>query len=198
MRATIDGAGGLPVSVKTRIGYHQSVVEEWVGHLLEARPAVITLHLRTAKEMSKVDARWDEITKAVPLVKGTGTLLLGNGDVRDLEHADRLVEETGIDGVMFGRAIFGYPWLFNRERSRDSISLDEKLEAMLTHARLYDEIFSGHKSFLLMRKHLLAYANGFRGAREFRLMLQQVNSVADVEAAVAQFRNHYRQAGIGR
>jgi len=197
IQATIDGAGGLPVSVKTRIGYDESVTEEWVGHLLVAKPAVITLHLRTAKEMSKVDARWEEITKAVALVKGTGTLLLGNGDVRDLDHADRLVKETGIDGVMFGRAIFGHPWLFNRERPRESITLDEKLDAMLTHAQLYDEIFSGHKSFLLMRKHLLAYANGFRGAREFRVRLQQVNMLADVEAAVDQFRRSRLETEIG-
>ena len=111
----MDGSGGLPVSVKTRIGYHQENLEEWLGALLETKPAAITVHARTRKEMSKVPARWKEVARAVELARGSGTLIIGNGDVIDLADARAKARETGADGVMLGRAIFGNPWLFNRD-----------------------------------------------------------------------------------
>jgi nifR3 family TIM-barrel protein len=188
IRATIDGAGDLPVSVKTRIGYNSIITEEWVRYLLDTKPAAITLHLRTAKEMSKVDAHWDEINIAVQLAAGTGTLIFGNGDVPDLDTADRLVSETGIDGIMLGRAVFGNPWLFNRERKKEDISLNERFSVMVEHSRLYEELFGPEKSFLLMRKHLFAYATGFSGAKQLRGLLESVNSSKDVEQAIVSFQ----------
>lgn len=192
--ATQEGAADLPVSVKTRIGFSQPITEEWMSKLLETRPAAIILHLRTARDMSNVDARWDEIHSAVRIAKDSDTLLLGNGDVRDIAHADELVSRTGLDGIMLGRAIFGHPWLFDRKKRREDVTVREKLDVMLEHALLYEEIFgeerSGErkmKSFLLMRKHLLAYSNGFNGAKELRLLLQQVNCAHDVRVAIAQF-----------
>ena len=190
IRATIGGAGNLPVSVKTRIGYNSIITEEWVRYLLETKPAAITLHLRTAKEMSKVEAHWDEINIAVRLATGTGTLIFGNGDVPDLDTADRLVSETGIDGIMLGRAIFGNPWLFNRKRKKEDITLEERFSVMVEHSRLYEELFGPEKSFLIMRKHLFAYATGFSGAKQFRGLLESVSSSKDVERAVSSFQSN--------
>ncbi len=188
IRAAREGGGGLPVSVKTRIGYNSIATAEWVGHLLESSPAALTLHLRTRKEMSKVAARWDRIPEAVALAAGTGTLVFGNGDVRDLDHADRLVAETGADGVMLGRAIFGNPWLFNREKTRDRISLDERLAVMREHARLYEQLYAGRKRFLIMRKHLRSYLAGFPGAKEFRMMLERIDSADDLDRVLTELR----------
>ena len=67
---------------------------------------MITVHGRTAKEMSKAPVHWDEIEKAVNLAKGTGVKIVGNGDVLDLKSAREKVEKFGVDGVMLGRAIF--------------------------------------------------------------------------------------------
>ncbi|MDP3958264.1 MAG: tRNA-dihydrouridine synthase family protein, partial [bacterium] len=131
IRAAMEGAGSLPVSVKTRIGYHQENLEEWLGILLETRPAAITVHARTRKEMSKVAARWEEVARAAALAKGTGTLIIGNGDVKDLADAEAKAKETGADGVMLGRAIFGNPWLFNRKIKYEEISIAEKLKTMV-------------------------------------------------------------------
>jgi len=186
--AARDGSGGLPVSVKTRIGFNKVATSDWVGHLLETSPAAITLHLRTRKEMSKVDARWDEMPAAVELARGSGTLMLGNGDVRDLAHADQLVEQTGVDGVMLGRALFGNPWLFNPDRTPDRIGLEERLAVMIEHARLYEELFAGRKRFVIMRKHLRSYLAGFPGAREFRMMLESIDGSADLERVLEQLR----------
>jgi len=112
--------GPTPVSVKTRIGYNKDELEIWLPALLETNPAVITLHARTRKEMSSVPARWKHVSRAVEIRNGfvdsngnkSQTLIFGNGDVINLNDARKKAEETGCDGVMLGRAIFGNPWLF--------------------------------------------------------------------------------------
>ncbi|MEW5794887.1 MAG: tRNA-dihydrouridine synthase [Candidatus Zixiibacteriota bacterium] len=188
IQASIDGARGLPVSVKTRIGFGKIQAQEWAAQLIEARPAAITFHLRTRKELSQVPAHWEEMPAIVAQARGSGVLILGNGDIKSIEQATRVTDETGCDGVMIGRAIFGNPWLFNRSRRLASISLDELLKTMLVHCRLYDEVFNDDKKFLVMRKHLMAYASGFPGAKDLRMSLEKVFSTADVIAAVEAFR----------
>ena len=188
IRATIDGAAGLPVSVKTRIGFDRLQTEEWATTLLDARPAAITFHLRTKKELSQVAAHWEEMPKIVGLAQGTGVLILGNGDIKSIEQAEQVCAETGCDGVMIGRAIFGNPWLFNRQRKIEEITMDDLLETMLVHCHLYEEVFGDDKKFLVMRKHLMAYASGFPGAKELRMSFEKVYSIADVVAAVEAFR----------
>ena len=109
-----QAASDLPVSVKTRVGYKSESLDEWLPALLETKPAAITLHLRTRKEMSLVPANWELMKKAVALRDrlSPGTLLIGNGDVKDLEDARAKVAAAGCDGAMLGRAIFGNPWVF--------------------------------------------------------------------------------------
>lgn len=184
VRATKAGAGSLPVSVKTRIGYNKVTLNEWVSALLEVSPAALTLHLRTAKEQSLVDAHWELMPQAVELCKGTQTLLIGNGDVRSLDHADELAARYGVDGLMLGRAIYGNPWLFAR-RDPQTITLDEKYAAMREHAHLFQNVFRGEKNFAMMRKHLRAHASGFPGARELRVALETIESATDVEEILA-------------
>lgn len=115
IRAAKRGAGELPVTVKTRLGYNQDQLEEWLPELLKEEPAVITVHARTRKEMSKVPARWERVKRAVEIRNdlGSKTLIFGNGDVESVEEARRKAELSGADGVMLGRAIFGNPWLFH-------------------------------------------------------------------------------------
>ena len=189
VQATIEGAGKLPVSVKTRIGYNKIQTEEWASHLLSANPAALTFHLRTRKEQSKVPAHWEEMPKIVALAAGTGVLILGNGDIMSIAEAEEISAKTGCDGVMMGRAIFGNPWLFNRERAIEDVTVEERLDTMLEHCRLYEEVFGDNKKFLVMRKHLMAYASGFPGAKELRVSFERVFTAADVVAAVKDFRS---------
>ncbi|MDZ4722804.1 MAG: tRNA-dihydrouridine synthase [candidate division Zixibacteria bacterium] len=191
--ATQEGAGNLPVSIKTRIGFSKIALEDWVGHLLETKPAAITLHLRTAKEMSLVDAHWELISQAVRAVQGTGTILLGNGDVKSIAEAEELVKTTGIDGVMLGRAIYGNPWLFNRSINPEDITVEEKFSAMIEHAHLFESIFQGHKNFAMMRKHLRSYASGFAGSKELRVSFEQVNSALEVRDCIDLARHRMEQ-----
>lgn len=187
--ATIEGAGELPVSVKTRIGYNSITIAEWVEHLLETNLAAITLHLRTKKEMSNVEAHWETVHEAIKLARQTETLLLANGDLDDLDHADKMIEQTGVNGVMMGRAIYGFPWLFDRTKTKEDITVEEKLGAMIEHSLLYEKVFDAKKNFAVMIKHLRAYATGFDGAKELRVMMEDVKSSRDVESRIDIFRS---------
>ncbi len=187
IRAAKRGAPNIPVSVKTRIGYNKDQLAEWVPALLEEGIAALTIHARTRKEMSKVPARWEHVREAVEIRDrmGVDTLILGNGDVKDIEDAKRKVAETGCDGVMLGRAIFGNPWLF--DQNKKELSVEEKLRVMVEHTKLYEELLGGVKSFALMKKHYKAYVNGFDGAVELREKLMLCDTAGDVEAVVEQF-----------
>ncbi|MEK7531053.1 MAG: tRNA-dihydrouridine synthase [Patescibacteria group bacterium] len=173
------GANGLPVSVKTRLGYNKDELEEWLPRLLETELAAITIHARTRKEMSLVPARWDRIARAVEIRNEmqSGTLILGNGDLIDVADARMKVTETGADGAMLGRAIFGNPWLFapqttfqHSQECENVVAKEEKLRVMVEHTQLFEELLP-HKSFMLMKKHYKAYVHGFEGAAELRAEL---------------------------
>ena len=84
-------------------------MERWIEHLLLESPAVISLHGRTLQQMYKGEADWAAIGRAAHLVRGSGTLLFGNGDVQSLSELVRRVRETGVDGVLVGRAALGAP-----------------------------------------------------------------------------------------
>ncbi len=195
IRATQEGAKNnkkkngkrLPVSVKTRVGYNKIELDTWLPILLSAHPAAITVHARTRKEMSDVPAQWELVKTAVEMAKGTGTLIIGNGDVKDLEDAKQKAAETGADGVMLGRAIFGNPWRFNPNMKVEDIPLPERFRVMLEHTKLFMELLGDVKSFAVMKKHYKAYVNNFDGAKELRVKLMESGSVEEIEAYVNDF-----------
>ncbi len=112
----------IPLSVKTRIGYTKNEINTWLPTLLKENLAAITVHCRTRKEMSSVPARWEHIQEVAALRDQIApeTLIIGNGDVRDMEHGRELAEKYGADGVMIGRSIFGNPWLFADAQKNDA------------------------------------------------------------------------------
>jgi nifR3 family TIM-barrel protein len=180
------GAPGLPVSVKTRLGYNKDSLEEWLPKLLEAEPAAVTVHARTRKEMSKVPARWERVRRAVEIrdEMKSGALIIGNGDAKDVGEARARAEESGCDGVMIGRGIFGRPWMFS---GKPEPELAERLRIAVEHTRLFEEALGDIKSFALMKKHFKAYVEGFEGAKELRMRMMDASSAAEIEALVEDF-----------
>lgn len=180
------GARDLPVSVKTRLGYNKDMLDEWLPELLAAEPAVITLHARTRKEMSKVPAHWNRVKRAVEIrnEQRSSTLIVGNGDVQNVDDARRRAAESGADGVMLGRAVFGTPWLFAPVQE---VSLHERLRIAVEHTSLFEELLGDIKSFAIMKKHFKAYVEGFPGAKELRIRLMEAENAAEVERAVNTF-----------
>ncbi len=212
---TSDAAEGIPVSVKTRIGYNEDELERWIPEILSENPAALTVHGRTRKEMSKVPADWSRIARAVEIRDelGSDTLILGNGDVLSMADAKQKAEEFGVDGVMIGRALFGNPWFFNpntqlptrltalpthgvnretlitKDTSNNEMSyvtLKERLEVMIEHSKLFEELLS-FKNFSVMKKHYKAYVNGFPDASHLRSALMQCNDSKEVESLVHEF-----------
>lgn len=188
IRAAKRGAGDLPVSVKTRIGYNKNEIETWVPELLAENPAVLTIHARTRKEMSKVAAQWDKVKRVVDIRNelASDALIIGNGDVVSLDDAQTKIAATGADGVMLGRAIFGNPWLFHPEKDLSNVTIEERLRVMVEHTKLFEELLH-FKNFATMKKHYKAYVNGFAGAAPLRAQLMEQNSAAEIEEVVHSF-----------
>ncbi|MBP6942875.1 MAG: tRNA-dihydrouridine synthase [Candidatus Buchananbacteria bacterium] len=190
IRATKAGAGDLPVSVKTRIGDTKNTLDTWLPVILEEEPAAVIIHARTRKEMSKVPAHWDAVKQAVDIAKGTGILIGGNGDVKDIADARVKAVETGADGIMLGRAIFGNPWLFDEKIVYEQIPITERLRVMVEHTKLFEELLGDVKPFGIMKKHYKAYVNGFDGAKELRVeLMEKANTAAEVEGIVKKYLN---------
>jgi tRNA-dihydrouridine synthase len=181
-------ASELPVSVKTRVGYNKESLDEWLTALLEEAPAAITLHLRTRKQMSLVSADWELMKKAVEIRNRVNpdVLLIGNGDVRDLDDARAKAAESGCDGVMLGRAMFGNPWVFAGRKPEDT-PLAEKLTALIELAHGFEKI-SPPKNFAILKKHIKAFVTGFDGAAELRAKLMKAESAHELGAVIAQYK----------
>ncbi|MBX3334895.1 MAG: tRNA-dihydrouridine synthase [Nitrospira sp.] len=194
----------LPLSVKTRIGYDEVIVETWMETILREQPTVISLHGRTLKQMYRGAADWSAIARAAALAKGSGTLLLGNGDIQSPGDIVARVRETGVDGVLVGRGALGAPWFFrSNEQVRklvpgsigmgDSTDLtavmprEERFAILMDHAQQFQELF-GQKQFYRMRKHLGWYCKGFPHAASLRAQMVRVSSVDELKQVLIDFQ----------
>jgi tRNA-dihydrouridine synthase len=185
VRASQQGVkGNIPVSVKTRIGYNKNELHTWLPVLLQEAPDAVTIHARTRKEMSKVPARWEHVAEAVAIRDKLrpGTRILGNGDVQTVQEATERVQDSGADGVMIGRGIYGNPWLF----SQKTPTLEERLYTLAEHCILFEK-YCAHKNFAVMKKHFKAYIHGFKGAVELRNTLMSATNAHEVESSITDW-----------
>lgn len=155
----------IPYSVKTRIGYSAEILNQWLPTLLSTKPAVISLHGRTLKQMYEGRADWEAISRAAEIIHQTETLVLGNGDVKSLQEAHQRVFESKVDGVLIGRAAIGNPWVFSSRL--EEIGRGERVAKAAAHAEYWDSI-RGNRYFKKINRHLSAYLKGFDGASLLR------------------------------
>ena len=200
IKETKRGAGDLPVSVKTRIGYDSDNLVEWLPRLLETEPDAIIIHARTRKEMSLVPARWEAVARAVEIARRydsspNRTRIIGNGDIISLADAEEKVRQSGADGAMIGRGIFGNPWFFDKTKDINAISIKEKLSVMLEHTFLFEKLFVDIKSFSVMKKHYKAYLSGFDGAKKLRV---EVMAARDANEVARIVKKYYPSASISK
>lgn len=176
---------GLPVSVKTRVGYNTVELETWIPELLAEQPAALTIHARTRKEMSEVPARWEHVRRVVELRDALSphTKIIGNGDVKTIAEARLRVAETGCDGVMIGRGLFGNPWLFS-EHVPTQI---ERIQALKQHLQLFEEHLASVTNYATMKKHFKAYLSGFDGAVALRTRLMETNTSFEASSILSEF-----------
>ncbi|ATW81435.1 TPA: tRNA-dihydrouridine synthase [Staphylococcus aureus] len=182
-------AGGLPVSVKTRLGYYEiDEWKDWLKHVFEQDIANLSIHLRTRKEMSKVDAHW-ELIEAIRNLRdeiAPNTLLTINGDIPDRKTGLELAEKYGIDGVMIGRGIFHNPFAFEKE-PREHTS-KELLDLLRLHLSLFNKYEKDEiRQFKSLRRFFKIYVRGIRGASELRHQLMNTQSIAEARALLDEF-----------
>lgn len=178
---------GLPVSVKTRLGYSRlDERQEWLSHLLRQDIVALTVHLRTKKEMSKVDAHW-ELMSEVRELRDTialKTLLIGNGDVRDRQHGLELASQTGIDGIMIGRGIFADPFCF--EATPRVHSREELVGLLKLQLDLFDQYSARRpRPYDPLKRFFKIYIRDFAGASELRDRLMHTRDTAAARAVLA-------------
>lgn len=205
-----DAGKDIPVSVKTRVGYNKEEIDTWIPFLLKQNISSLSVHLRTRKEMSKVPAHYEYIPRLIEHRNkiSKDTLIIINGDVEDLSHAKSLADKYGCDGIMLGRAIFGNPWLFDKNKTQKKpihlpkflyrivprnlmkkilgtkryttavITLKDRLNVLVEHAELFEKMLGDIKNFAIMKKHIKAYVHDFKGAKELRVELMENGNTA--------------------
>lgn len=182
-------AGGLPVSVKTRLGFTE--VDEWkvwLKHILEQDIANLSIHLRTRDEMSKVPAHWELIPEIKKLREQVApdTLLTINGDIPDRQKGLELAEKYGIDGVMIGRGIFHNPFAFETEKKDHSS--EELLDLLRLHMDLHDQYSHLElRPFTALHRFFKIYVKGFPGASALRNQLMNTRSTDEVRELLDAF-----------
>jgi len=205
VKETKRGAHKLPVSIKTRLGYNKIETKEWVSTLLETEPAAIIIHGRTRKEMSKVPAHWDEIGTAAEIATGstgsrredTKTLIIGNGDVVDLNDARQKAKGYNLDGIMVGRGIFTNPWFFDEKVDIKEIKPKQRMGLMLEHLDNFEKLWgsSGNPApeqarcgarFDTMKKFFKVYISEFDGAKELRTKLMTAKNKQGVVDIISE------------
>ena len=174
---TKRGAGKLPISVKTRIGYNEIITEKWISEIIKVKPDVIIIHGRTKKEMSKAPAHWDEIGKAAKLIKKAGIIAIGNGDVKNLKDGEQKAKKYGLDGIMVGRGIFENPWFFNTKIDIKDKNPPDRIKLLLNHVTLFNKTYKGTKNFNMLKKFFKIYIFGWKEAKNLRNQLMAAKNI---------------------
>lgn len=185
--------GGLPISVKTRLGFSRiDEWHDWLRFLLEQNIAVLTVHLRTKKEMSKVNAHFEMIPEILKLRDEIApqTLIQINGDILSVRQGLELAEKyPGIDGIMIGRGVFANPFVFETEVREHSKA--ELINLLKLHLDIFDEYATRFeiRKFEPLKRFFKIYIREFDGASDLRAKLMETKSTAEVREILTEFEN---------
>lgn len=184
IQAAQAGLDGLPLAVKTRLGYHTIDTAPWISALLAAKPDVLVLHGRTRQEMSEAPAHWDEIALAAGMAHDAGVLCVGNGDVESREQGEEYAQRFGVDGIMIGRGVFGNPWVFAPRAER---SEQEKLRALACLITQFSGFWKATKNAGLLKKHFKRYVDGFPDSLALRGELMESRSSTEAITTLSRY-----------
>ena len=189
-RRVVD-AVRLPVTVKTRLGWnHQRlIITTLAEQLQDCGIQALTIHGRTRSQMYTGEADWTLIgeVKRNPRIR---IPIIGNGDIRTLDDADRAFDTYGVDAVMIGRATFGCPWIFSRE----TLTLDQKIDVLEEQLRINVERIDEYRGILHTRRHLAATPvfKGIPNFRETRIRLLRAENCEELLAILEDCRNRLK------
>lgn len=181
IEATYEGANGMPVSFKTRLGFDK-IDYSWHEFLLNYKPSMLSIHVRTTRQMSKVPAQWEAIEPIVDLRDriSPDTKIVINGDIMSKEQGAEIAKKHGVDGVMIGRGVFKDPYCFALVSPWLDMPKDERLNLLRKHLNLHEQTYGdGERKFNPLKKFAKVYISDFPGASELREKIMQTNSIAE-------------------
>ncbi len=179
IQAVREGAGSLPVSAKTRLGF-STVDLSWHEFLFKQKLNALSIHGRTKAQMSKVPADWDKIGEIRELRDqlSPATKIIGNGDVLSRAHGLELAAQYQLDGIMIGRGIFNDPFVFSDTSPWPSLSRQQRIDLYRRHVELFAQTWTKNERPLpVLNKFCKIYINDFEGAKELRGQLMSAGSV---------------------
>jgi tRNA-dihydrouridine synthase B len=195
-------ASTVPVTAKIRLGWdgNSRNVVEVAKALEEAGAAAVAIHARTRAEKFEGNAHWEMIGEAK---RAVGIPVIGNGDVRTPEDAVRMLETTGCDAVMLGRAAFGDPWVFRRARAfherGEQLPLPtaaERLETGVRHLHMLVEAVGEESAAREMRKHVAWYVRGLPRSAAVREQVNRTRGVVEMVARLHEYLEELRRSGL--
>lgn len=183
MVTAVRQAVTVPVTVKIRSGWSREQINavEVARCAEDAGADAVTIHPRTTKQGFSGAADWDVISRITAAVS---IPVVGNGDIRRPEHAERMRDLTGCGGVMIGRAAMGNPWIFQQAKQLVAGELSrppppgERLDVMLDHLHLFQECRPGRPLLVGARSLIIWYSRGFPGSSQFRAALAGCSTCA--------------------
>ena len=182
IQATQRGAGDFPLSFKTRLGFSE-IDYTWHKFLLEQKPSMLTIHVRTTKQMSKVPAQWEAIEPIIALRDkiSPDTKIVMNGDIMNKKQGIELASKHGVDGIMIGRGVFQDPYCFAlKVEPWVSVSREDRIKLLVRHIELHDQIYpNAERPFSPLKKFAKVYISDFPGASELRDRIMHTNTVAE-------------------
>lgn len=182
INATREGAGPLPLSVKTRLGY-SDIDLSWHELLLQQKLNALSIHGRTKVQMSKVPADWEVIGKIREIRDkiSPATKVIGNGDVLTRGQGSKLATQYSLDGIMIGRGIFNDPFVFAMKSPWENYSKQQRVDLYRKHVELFAETWvNNERKVHVLNKFCKIYINGFDGAKELREKLMQASSTGEL------------------
>ena len=185
-------ASRVPVTVKIRTGWDPTtiVAVEAAKRFEQAGVSCITIHGRTRSQFYSGKADWHKIKEVKEAVC---IPVIGNGDITSKEEAKAMFEQTGVDGIMIGRASLGNPWLFReiiqylKEEPVEQVTAKEKLETILQHIRLEVEEKGEEIGIKELRKHMSAYIKNQPNATTMRETINKIQTRQELEQTIIQF-----------
>jgi len=188
IQATKKGAGDLPISVKTRIGYDKNQIKEWASFLLQHKLAALTIHGRTKQQAYTGKVNWQAIYRTKEIAKKISpeTLIIGNGDIKTLKEAFKKAREYKIGGIMVGRALLNDIFFFNQDKSIQSFSSRKRAELLIQHAQLFEDTFP-QANFSNLKKFFKGYISDFKYSSSLREKLMKANNSQELKEIVDNF-----------